>query len=586
MELHIKPHHQRALPQRHPRCKMRNAVRVSDFSEGLVSEFLVGAPFQEWIDPQETPVSRSWYLRWGCSTNSEHVWLASLSERGVRGLGCPYCSGRKILVGDNDIATHHPELIRMWSDKNDYLPTEVTRGSRKSMVLNCLSGHEYSVTAKNYSVLGRRCPYCSGTRVGVDKNIGTDYPEIMQYWHPDNPPVAEFGPSTRKVVKFRCPVDNTHEWSTLPENQVRRMRCPFCSGHLITIGQNDLASTHPELANEWDFQKNDLPPQSYKFGSSQSVWWTCPRDAAHSYEASITHRTYYQHGCPECSTSGIENWVYDLVRDIVPDDVDILRRDRVAIKPMELDIYIPSMKIGIEVNGVYWHSDKFHDKGRHLRKWKMADDAGITLIVLWEDDLTRKRQIVEAMLRHKLGYSKQPCVPARKTLMRVASVPESKDFLNRNHIQGFVGGALHLALVDKETDNIVAMSVWGKSGTEASLRRYATSVRLPGGMGKIIAHAAHYLPGETERIVTFADREVSCAESYYMLGFSVDKVLAPDYTYLYKNRRHHKFSFRKERFLRDPELQFDPDMTERELAALNGIVRCWDSGKLRLVKQV
>ena len=59
------------------------------------------------------------------------------------------------------------------------------------------------------------------------------------------------------------------------------------------------------------------------------------------------------------------------------------------------------------------------------------------------------------------------------------------------------------------------------------------------------------------------------------------KELAPDYRYMVNGQRRHKFGYRLERFRRDPELAYAPGLTEAQLAALNGLHRVWDYGKVR-----
>ena len=52
---------------------------------------------------------------------------------------------------------------------------------------------------------------------------------------------------------------------------------------------------------------------------------------------------------------------------------------------LEVDIYIPSKKIAIECNGVYWHSDKIKTKNYHYKKYKVYEENNIQLLSIWED---------------------------------------------------------------------------------------------------------------------------------------------------------------------------------------------------------
>ena len=60
---------------------------------------------------------RAW---WKC--NCRHSWVASIAKRTV-GRGCPFCSGKKILQGYNDLATTNPELLEEWDYNKNKEPS-------------------------------------------------------------------------------------------------------------------------------------------------------------------------------------------------------------------------------------------------------------------------------------------------------------------------------------------------------------------------------------------------------------------------------------------------------------------------------
>ena len=55
------------------------------------------------------------------------------------------------------------------------------------------------------------------------------------------------------------------------------------------MGFNDLQTVFPEIAREWDYEKNINMPNAYLAGSVEKVWWKC--DKGHSYQAKICNRT-------------------------------------------------------------------------------------------------------------------------------------------------------------------------------------------------------------------------------------------------------------------------------------------------------
>ena len=51
--------------------------------------------------------------------------------------GCPVCAGRKVVPGINDLATQCPKVVPMWSDKNDYTPSEISARSERRAIFVC-----------------------------------------------------------------------------------------------------------------------------------------------------------------------------------------------------------------------------------------------------------------------------------------------------------------------------------------------------------------------------------------------------------------------------------------------------------------
>ena len=147
-------------------------------------------------------------------------------------------------------------------------------------------------------------------------------------------------------------------------------------------GVNDLATTHPKLAEEWHPTKNgDLHPTDVSYGRATRIWWVCPE--GHEYQATLLHRSSGTN-CPICNsgrqTSFAEQAVYYYVKKVFPDAIS--RYTDIFSKGMELDIYIPSIHLGIEYDGVAWHKE---DKlSREIKKYKICQENGIHLLRLME----------------------------------------------------------------------------------------------------------------------------------------------------------------------------------------------------------
>lgn len=251
---------------------------------------------------------------WVCDKG--HEWDAMVSNRTGLGRGCPYCTGQKVLIGYNDLATINPSLASEWNtEKNgDLKPTDVTVGSKKEVWWKCAEGHEWKAIIKSRNYYGTKCPYC---------------------------------PNTSTII--------------------------------VTKGINDFASRYPEHAKYWHPTKNgDLTAADVSFGSGKKVWWLCKN--GHEYKMTIYDKSKGK-GCPVClrrrRTSFPEQAFFYYIRQAYPDAINSYRD--IFDHGMELDIYIPSIKLGIEYDGKAFHKN-ITNMIRDSRKYQICKNNNIQLI--------------------------------------------------------------------------------------------------------------------------------------------------------------------------------------------------------------
>lgn len=183
--------------------------------------------------------------------------------------------------------------------------------------------------------------------------------ELISAWDFNRNALLGFAPEKVSVtsnlkVWWKCSKCG-YEWMAKVANRHYGRGCPCCSHKILVKGKNDLATLNPELAKEWDYPKNyPLKPEDVFPSEARKVWWICPK--GHEYQASLLHRSGGTE-CPVCNsgrqTSFAEQAVLFYVRKIFPDAVS--RYKGIFKNGMELDVYIPSARLGIEYDGVYWH---------------------------------------------------------------------------------------------------------------------------------------------------------------------------------------------------------------------------------------
>ena len=256
------------------------------------------------------------YVYWRCKKG--HSYKAILPNKINGGTGCPYCSGRKILKGFNDIATTEPELLLIWDyEKNIISPDEVSSGSNKEVWLKCERGHSYRVKMLNHKKGG--CPYCSGHKTLAGFNdLATTHPSLVKEWDYEKNQIkpTEISKGCIKNVWWKC--NKGHTFSMTPNVRTSRgLRCPYCSGQRVLAGYNDIVTTNPEIIEEWDFAKNEIKPEEISKGSGKKVWLKCER--GHSYKTTLPSRLS-GHKCNICSG----NKVLKGYNDIATTDPELL----------------------------------------------------------------------------------------------------------------------------------------------------------------------------------------------------------------------------------------------------------------------
>ena len=232
-----------------------------------------------------------------------HEWEAVINHRTSHHTGCPYCTSKRVLKGFNDLQTRKPELVKEWSERNLPLtPDQIMPFSRKKLWWKCENGHEWQATANSRSK-GNNCPICHNKRViqGIN-DMASRYPQLTAEWSERNGEfqLNEMLSRDRTVpVWWKCRACGREYMAAVRSKLEKDHVCPFCSGRILERGFNDLQTTHPELAAEWDHEKNDdLTPDGTTRLSRRYVWWKCRN--GHSWGGKIAERTINGQDCYIC----------------------------------------------------------------------------------------------------------------------------------------------------------------------------------------------------------------------------------------------------------------------------------------------
>ncbi len=325
---------------------------------------------------------------WICSKDNRHKWVAYINNRTTGGKNCPYCSGRLVLRGVNDLEVTHPKLTKEWDfeKNNGLMPYEVSAGSNKNVWWKCTKyGHSWQSKVCNRTILDRGCPFCSNQKLLVGFNdLETLHPELAKEWDYErngNLKPSDILGGGNKYVWWKCS-EYGHPYRSSIHNRIAGTGCPYCVNQKLLRGFNDLATTEPELVKEWDYEKNgDLKPSDI-IGGHKKVWWVCKNQ--HHYYASVSSRRAGA-GCSVCAkhmkTSFPEQAIFYYIKQVFPDAINGYKAD--FLGRMELDIYIPSIKTAIEYDGKTFHTTT-KSQLKDSRKYRLCKENGIMLIRIRE----------------------------------------------------------------------------------------------------------------------------------------------------------------------------------------------------------
>ena len=184
-----------------------------------------------------TPGSnRKVWWRHQISDGSWHEWSQKVCDRSLKGRGCPYCSGQRVLTGFNDLKTKYPDVAAEWDYELNYplKPEQVYYSAKKEFSWICGScGYKWSATLRDRTSRGFGCPACSGKRAFPGRtDLASRYPEVAAKWHPtlnDGLTPKDVLPGSRRKAWWECPVCRHAFKRAIDECARYGVLCPECT---------------------------------------------------------------------------------------------------------------------------------------------------------------------------------------------------------------------------------------------------------------------------------------------------------------------------------------------------------------------
>ena len=511
-----------------------------------------------------------------CIICPEHGEFWQTPNNHLSGKGCALCANENKLHlynKSNDKFISEAQMIHY--GKYDYSKVEYVNAKTKVCII-CPEHGEFWQTPHNH-LQGQGCPKCSPT-LKLNKDVFIENSNKKHNGKYDYSKVKYI--NNRTKVCIICP-EHGEFWQT-PSNHMYGYGCAKCANSLNAENHTSNTDIFIEKAKLIHLNKYDYSKVKY-INNRTKVCIICPEHGEfwQTPDAHLSNK-----GCPKCGRvmSNPEDEIVNVL-----DKFCSQQRNHTILKGKELDIFIPSLKIGIEYNGLRWHSEEFgKDHRYHLDKLNKCNEQGIKLIQIFEDEWINHRKICESKLRQICGLNTNPKIFGRKCEIReISNKNEAYDFLDKNHIQGRTVCTVALGAYHQE-ELVGIMTFKREKEGYWDLNRFATDINYQciGIGGKLFKHFVRKYP--FIEVKSFADRRWTTDPTnnlYTKLGFEFDSYVPPTYWYynpkVDRYKRFHKFGFRKQSLHNQYGLPLE--MTEREMTTTLGYTRIWDCGLIKYI---
>ena len=482
-----------------------------------------------------------------------------------RAQGCPKCSNKRFGLSQRkttDEFIKEAQLIH--GDKYDY--SKVNYESNKSKIKVICSKHgEFEQIPDNH-LKGKGCKYCGGTTKLDTKLFVIKAKKVHGGKYNYTNVIYE---NAKTPISIICPKHG--EFNILPNNHLcKEQGCLRCLGRIFDT-------------NSFINKAKKIHGGKYDYSKVTFINMNTPIDVICNVHGLVSQTPIYHlnnFGCKKCSnsTSLLEIEITTFLNSL---NIKYEQNNRSILNGKEIDIYIPSKKIGIEINGLYWHSELYKDKKYHLNKTNLANDNGVQLIHLFEDEWLHKKEIVKSRLKNILGVTKNVYY-GRKCKIREVNKNDASSFLNDNHIQGNCVDKYRYGLY--YNDELVSLMTFGKrkilNNDIVELIRFCNKidVSVVGGASKLLKHFKKL--NDYSEIISYADRRWSNGNLYEKLGFNLISITPPNYYYYNENLkiRETRFKYQKHKLVK---LGYDKKLTESEITNKIGLYKIYDSGNLK-----
>ena len=488
----------------------------------------------------------------------------------LAGAGCPLCGGTKKLTQADFVA----RATDVHGGAYDF-SRAVYINNRTPVEVVCPEHGSFFPSPSNLFA-GKGCSKCAGnvklsTAEFIDKAIKIHGGYIYDH--------VEYVDAKSKVA-ITCP-DHGVFWQT-PNAHLNGHGCPTC--------KRDKVAARMRKSHD-DFMSECVATHGTRFDYRYTVYVDDLQKIVigcktHGYFQQQAGKHIAGQGCPSCAHTGPSKGqieVFEFVRAYTPAVLEF----PLPGSKYRVDIFLPELKLGIEYNGLLWHSSKVLDNPlKDAERYRVAKDQGIRLLTVFEDEWLHKKEAVKRTLMSAIGCL--PRVYARDTELVEITNEAASIFYGEHHMIGprarsavNLGLSYRGALVACMSFDTLRSIRGSSSPRHMELVRYASSLTVVGGASKLFKY---FLSLDlVDRVTSYSDNRLFSGRMYEKLGFQWVHDVRPDYWYTTGRPtfgRKHKAGFQKTKLIK----MFpgcDLSKSEREICYEAGLYRIYDCGKKR-----
>lgn len=321
-----------------------------------------------------------------------------------------------------------------------------------------------------------------------------------------------------------CPIHG--QFLQSPDNHLVGKGCKYCGG-TTKLNQEQFI----EKAIEVHGNKYDYSQVVYTL-SKNKVKIICPIHGI--FEQTANNHISKKRDCPDCIGGGSSKHEKEINEYLKFLNIETILHDTNILNGMELDMLCNLHNLAIEFNGLYWHSSEYKINLYHLNKTNKCKENGIDLIHVFEDEWESKQDIVKSNIKNILNLNVD-VIQSTDCIILEVDLPTTKEFLNKNHIEGYTDYNFSYGLFFK--DQLVSIICLKKINRGYEIVRDCNLLNVDAvdGFNTLLNHFID--SHKPNKIIVYADRRWYFGGKYEKSNFILSKTIKPKYRYVVNNKR-------------------------------------------------